>query len=152
MVFTPRMAIVKEYRCAAHGPFESTRPKCKYGCSPRFVTQEFRTAPAIKSAGTKHLDREIGNLARDYKLTDIRNGEDGESVMQTLRKNPQFAPTWGEVKHAKPGFSQRPGEQAPVFSPASMGATPTGALQQMKPLMTGPKPILAAPAYRPTPT
>lgn len=137
------MSITREFVCAAHGPFESkrTRPKCPRGCSARFVTQEFRTAPAIGGVA-KHVDRELNNLAKDYRLTDIRNTADGDSVMTTLRKGKNWAPSWGDVTHAEPGFSQR-GEKSPTVSPAAYGATPTGALQSVKPLLTGPKPIIA---------
>jgi len=143
------MAIVREFRCAAHGPFESTRPhpKCPKGCSKRFVVQELRTAPGVVGMGTKHLDREFDNLARDYRLTDIRNGKDGESVMSTLRKNPSFAPSWGNVQHAKPGFSQR-GEASPTFSPASYGAQPANLVAELQPTFTGPKPIITHAPYR----
>jgi hypothetical protein len=143
------MAPLKEYRCAAHGPFEARKPKCPSGCSARFVVQEFRTAPAVRSAATKQSDRELRNLAGSYKMSDIPSVAEGESVMGELRKNPKYAPTWGHVEHNAPGWSQREGEKAKTFSPASMGAQPAQMIQQLKPLFTGPKPILAAPAYRP---
>jgi hypothetical protein len=114
------------------------------------VRQEFRTAPAIGGVA-KHVDRELNNLASDYKLTDIRNGADGESVMTTLRKGRNWAPQWGEVKHAQPGFSQR-GEQSPIVSPAAYGAQPTGALESVKSTFTGPKPIIAGSYKAPLPT
>jgi len=147
------MAITREFICLGHGPFESKRlkPKCPHGCSGKFVRQEFRTAPAIGGVA-KHVDRELNHLASDYKLTDIRNGADGESVMTTLRKGKNWAPQWGEVSHAKPGFSQRPGEAVPTFSPASYGAQPTGALESIKPGLTQPKPIIAGTYRAPLPT
>ncbi len=147
------MAITREFTCAAHGPFESKRlkPKCPRGCSARFVTQEFRTAPAVHGGIAKHVDRELNHLASDYRLTDIRNGADGESVMTTLRKNPQAQPTWGTVAHAKPGFSQR-GEASPTVSPAAYGASATGALQSVKSMFTGPKPLTVASYKAPLPT
>jgi hypothetical protein len=136
------MAITREFTCAAHGPFESkrTNPKCPKGCSARFVTQEFRTAPAIGGVA-RHVDRELNHLAKDYRLTDIRNTAAGDSVMTTLRKGTNWAPSWGDVTHAEPGFSQR-GEKSPTVSPAAYGASPTGALQSVKPLLTQPKPII----------
>lgn len=147
------MAITREFICLGHGPFESKRlkPKCPHGCSGKLVRQEFRTAPAIGGVA-KHVDRELNNLASDYKLTDIRNTADGQSVMTTLRQGKNWAPQWGEVSHAKPGFSQRPGEAVPTFSPASYGAQPTGALESIKPVLTQPKPIIAGSYRAPLPT
>jgi hypothetical protein len=138
------MAITREFRCAAHGPFESkrTNPKCPRGCSARFVSQEFRTPPAIGGVA-RHVDRELNHLASDYRLTDIRNSPEGDSVMTTLRKGRNWAPSWGDVKHAEPGFSSR-GEKSPTVSPAAYGAAPTEALQSVKPMFTGPKPIIVA--------
>lgn len=146
------MAIVREFTCAAHGAFESKRerPKCPKGCSARFVTQEFRTAPAIGGVA-KHVDRELNHLASDYRLTDIRNNADGDSVMTTLRKGKNWAPSWGEVTHAEPGFSAR-GEKSPTISPAAYGATATGALQAVKPTLTGPRPLIVASDNSPLPT
>jgi hypothetical protein len=132
------MAVLKEYRCAAHGEFEASKPKCPHGCSTRFVSQEFRTAPAMKSQGTKRVDRELQNLATDYRMSDIRNGPNGESVMETLRKKPQAAPMWGDVQHAAPGFSQR--GDAATFSPGSIGVQGGNGLAGVKPMLHAPRP------------
>jgi hypothetical protein len=133
------MAVLREFRCAAHGPFESKYAECPHGCSPRFVTQEFRTAPNTMSRGVKNADRQLDLLAKDYRLTDLKNGKDGESVMTTLRKNPSFTPSWGKVQHAKSGFSQR-GEQAKTFDPTSMGVQRENNFAQVKPLLGAPRP------------
>jgi hypothetical protein len=143
------MAITREWRCAAHGEFENASGRCPRGCSKRFVVQEFRTAPAIKSGLTKHRDGTVQSLADSYGMSDIANGKDGESVMQTLRKRPNFAPTWGQVDHAKPGWSSR-GESAKTVSPAAYGAPAENRLAEVKPILSGPKPLLAHQPYRPT--
>lgn len=131
-------APLKEYICAAHGEFESRTGKCPRGCSVRFVRQEFRTAPATRSGGGRAVDRELRNLATDYRLPDIRTSDDGLSVMQNLRKNPSFAPSWGNVQHAAPGFSQR--GDAKTFNPGTMGVQADNVVERMKPQFTGPKP------------
>ncbi len=148
------MAILREFRCRAHGPFESkrTNPRCPRGCSPKFVVQEIRSAPAYIGARTQRIDKELGNLAQSYGMSDIAtNGED--SVMTTLRKQKQFShkPLWGEVPHAQPGFSQDPKIAVPTVTAQQFGAQPGVNIAAMKPLFPGPKPILAAPPYRPPP-
>lgn len=131
-------APLKEYVCAAHGEFEARTPRCPHGCSQRFVRQEFRTAPSARSGGSKAIDREMRALATDYSLPDIKTSNDGLSVMQNLRKNPTFAPSWGNVQHAAPGFSQR--NDAKTFNPASMGVQGDNVIQRVKPMLPGPKP------------
>lgn len=73
------MAVVKEYRCFAHGPFDSTDGICPHGCTT--VVREFRTAPAARSDKTKASDRALENLAKKFNLTDMsnRNGSVGGS-------------------------------------------------------------------------
>ena len=130
------MAVLKEYRCAAHGEFEATEAECPHGCSPRFVVQEFRTAPAVRSNGTNIVDTEMQNLSKAYGLSDIKNGVEGESVMMNLRKKPTNRPSWGEVPHAQPGFSRRPADapenwtpEVPRVSAESLGAAPVPDVQ-----------------------
>jgi hypothetical protein len=137
------MAILREFRCLAHGPFEAFEPECPHGCSARFVAQEIRTAPGLKSAATKVADREIGNLAKSYGMTNIPTSRDGESVMDAVRRGKQMAPTWGEVEHNAPGWSQREGETAKTFNPQAIGAQPDNVVTRMKPVLSrGPTPIV----------
>jgi hypothetical protein len=133
------MPILKEYRCAAHGEFEAFEAECPYGCSPRFVQQEFRTPVGYKSERTSNSDKTLDTLAKDYNMTNINN-RGGESVMSNLRKTPQTKPMWGEVQHAQPGFSAR-GEAPKTFAPASMGVQGANVLQQVQPTLSRPKPM-----------
>jgi hypothetical protein len=132
------MPILKEYVCAAHGPFEAFEPECEYGCSPRFVRQEFRTAPGYKSERTSNSDKTIDSLAKDYGMTNMSN-RDGESVMQRMRREPQTRPTWGQVAHAAPGFSN--GGKPLTFNPASMGVQAENVLGSVQPMLSKPKPM-----------
>lgn len=128
------MAVTLELRCEAHGAFEHHEKKCPWGCPDSFVVQEFRTPPRIKHGKTKFVDQQLQGLAQDFGLTDIRNGKDGESVMQTLNKGKtgtidvqgqeiQVAPYVVPLSHPAPGWSQR-GEKANKVSPASLIGTP----------------------------
>ena len=97
------MAILKEYRCKAHGEFEAYAPECPYGCSARFVEREFRTAPAYHDGKTARTDRNLRGLAEQAGLTDMRNDpKSGESVMAATKRG-NFKPQWGAVPEGKVG-------------------------------------------------
>lgn len=119
------MAIIKEWRCAGHGPFEGPEGKCPWGCPPRFVVQEFRTAAAYHDGTTANTDRTLRGLADSVGLTDMsnRNG----SVMNSQRKanGPDFSPRWIDIPHASPGWSQRQ-EKSPIVTPDQVGGMTAG--------------------------
>ena len=121
------MAIELEWNCAAHGEFTrpagrgGKTPKCPKGCSPSFVVQEIRTAPALRSGSTGRVDAHARALAGDFGLSDIPSAREGESVMGLLRAKPTHQPTWGEVQHAEPGFSHDPKAARPTFSTGYQG-------------------------------
>lgn len=78
------MAVKKEFRCAAHGIFESSdkSPKCPSGCNS--IERAFITAPAVRTNGrSKNIDKTLRDLAADFHLTDLstRNG----SVMNSIK-------------------------------------------------------------------
>ena len=98
------MAVLKEFMCSAHGPFEEfvnndKTPKCPKGCSKRFVTREIRTAPSLQGAVVGTLDKMQKDIAHDFGLRDLKvNSKDSTSVMENLRKGEKkedFAPFWG---------------------------------------------------------
>lgn len=122
------MTIIREWKCAGHGDFENEDGRCPQGCPPRFVVQEFRTAPAIHDGTTAYTDATLRGLADSVGLTDMsnRNG----SVMNSQKPNPNhkgldFSPRWLDVPHASPGWSQRQ-EKSPVVTPQEIGGM-TGA-------------------------
>jgi hypothetical protein len=121
------MAVLKEFRCKAHGAFETfvkqdAIPRCPNGCPARFVVREFRTAPAIRGVATGRLDSLQKDLALDYGLPDIKVGkDDGNSVMQNLRSETDFSPKWLDLPNKPaPGWTQR-GEKPTAFSPKALG-------------------------------
>ena len=87
------MAVLKEFACAAHGPFEEMvngdeTPRCPHGCSKRFVTREIRTPAATRGAVTGTLDQMQKGIADEFKLRDIKvDKEPGTSVMDNLRRS-----------------------------------------------------------------
>jgi hypothetical protein len=116
------MAIVIEFRCAAHGEQEGPELKCKYGCPKRFVIQEFRTAPFVHDGTTAYTDATLRGLADSVGLTDMsnRNGSVMNSQRSTTPKGLDFTPKWVDIPHASPGWSQRQ-EQSPIVTPEQVG-------------------------------
>jgi hypothetical protein len=124
------MAVLKEFRCAIHGEFESVSKKCSDCGNDLFVTQEIRTAPAFKGRSTKFIDGQLREIADDYGLTDMRNDvKGGVSVAQARlnRLSKVERPRWGEVPHAQPGFSRDPNAEVPKVTAESMGFVETPA-------------------------
>lgn len=128
------MAVLKEFVCQAHGAFEEfvqqdEVPKCPRGCSKRFVKREFRTAPAIRNVVTGRMDNIQKDLAHDFGLSDMKvNRDDGNSVMQNLRKGEDFNPKWVDLPRQNAGWSQRGEKPAPI-NVQSLGMQAGNALQ-----------------------
>lgn len=115
------MAVLKEFRCAAHGEFESTEPVCPHGCPKRFVVQEFRSAPAVHDGTTAYTDQTLRGLADSVGLTDMSNRNGSVMMSQRARQGPDFTPRWVDIPHASPGWSRREGERSPVVTPEQVG-------------------------------
>jgi hypothetical protein len=132
------MAILKEFRCAAHGAFEATEKVCPHGCAERFVVQEIRTAPAYHNGRTQRIDKELNALASSYGMTNMRNDKDSGSVMDQLRRRePSHESFWKDVPHSQPGWTQR--QEAPAkVSPAAYNAMPDNVTEVIKPTLVGP--------------
>lgn len=87
------MAVKKEWKCLAHGPFEGPDAVCPHGCT--VVVREFRTAPAARSEKVKASDKALERLAQRYNLTDMsnRNG----SVGNSRKGAPGMEPIWADL-------------------------------------------------------
>lgn len=126
------MGVLKEFRCFAHDlEFDSNEehPACPSGCSPKFVVREFRTAPSIRSGGTRVMDVMQKQLAMDYNLTDMKNDKSGTSVMSNTRTEsggtrvvgdkPPTSAYWNPgLFPVREGWARR-GEPEPRFNPAA---------------------------------
>lgn len=121
------MAVIKEWKCAAHGEFEGPEQKCPFGCPKRFVVQEFRTAAAVHDGTTAYTDATLRGLADSVGLTDMsnRNGSVMNSQRPTGPKGLDFSPKWVDIPHASPGWSQRQ-EQSPVVHAGEIGNMTAG--------------------------
>lgn len=133
------MAVMKEWRCAAHGPFESPTQSCPHGCSPSFVRREIRTVPGHVGTKTKRADWAINALAEDFGYSDIQGSPSRtNSIAEYATKNRKVkaTPEWAEVPHAEPGFSRDPNIAVPKVNPQQFGMAPETGAQA---LLTGRK-------------
>ena len=132
------MAVLKEFACQAHGPFDEivnqgTIPSCPHGCSPRFVVREIRSAPSIRNVVTGTLDNLQRGIAHDFGLSDLKvKRDDPTSVMQNLREGKINAPQWVDVPNAmKSGWSGRGEAAAPVNVENQFGVKGDNMLNQV---------------------
>lgn len=77
------MPVLKEYRCAVHGDFESAKsdPLCPEGCDT--VDRIFLTPPGFRSERTSNIDRTVRGLAKSHGMTDISNAGGVAAKRQT---------------------------------------------------------------------
>jgi hypothetical protein len=138
------MAVLIEFRCAAHGPQEGLKMACKKGCPKSFLTREIRTAPSYRRGNMKFIDNQLKGIAADHGRTDLRNDpKSGESLVQTMARKNEHTPRWIDIPHADPGFSQR-GETGPVFKGESMGFVAAPAATETLKNLPKPKPAFQA--------
>lgn len=89
------MAVLKDYRCLAHGTFESKEAKCPHGCTTVIAVWNGK-APGGRSKKTKASDRALNHLASRYGLSDMSN-RNGNSVGGNRKAPGEMTPTWGEL-------------------------------------------------------
>ena len=79
------MGVKKEYRCLAHGNFESSEEPalCPYGCDT--VERIFLTPAAFRSNRTRNIDSTLDSLAKSHGLTDMNNSG-GQAVRRRTPK------------------------------------------------------------------
>jgi hypothetical protein len=136
------MMPLKEFRCAAHGPFEAlcktdeVLAPCPRGCSLRFVKQEVRTAPSFHGGKTARQDAIQKDLATSYGLPDLKvDKDDGRSVMDRLRRDPSedYSTRWADVPgKMAPGWSKRGEKPVTVNPTATFGMQGGNALAPSK--------------------
>lgn len=97
------MTVLHDYKCPAHGFFESYDAICPHGCDD--VQLVFLQPVGLKSDRTKHADSTLKQLAKDYKMTNVKSVHEGESQPHALLKDKQaakqehpFALKWGNPK------------------------------------------------------
>ncbi len=83
----------KEWKCYAHGFFESTEARCPYGCSV-VAERAFLTAPGKLSKKSTNTDRLLNQLARDFGFSDMSNRKGSVGAGQLKGENPAL---WLEI-------------------------------------------------------
>lgn len=148
--------VVKEFRCWAHGDFESSAetPLCPHGCDT--VERVFLTPVAFRSNRTANIDRTVQSLAASHGMTDINNrgGQAArrQSGAQASREaefaqfvRQKYGEGWGSVP--KGGTMNVRTQQVEGSGPGAVGAIgaygarPDNVLDEVKPALV-PKPIL----------
>ncbi len=92
------MGILNDYKCPAHGYFESTKAVCPHGCTD--VQVVFLQPVGMIGDRTKGSDKTLNQLALDFKMGDIKSVKEGEAQPPRFAKEtPQnpFAPRWGNA-------------------------------------------------------
>ena len=88
------MAVLNDYKCPAHGFFESREPKCPHGCTD--VQVVFLQPIGVTSDRTKGSDKTLKQLALDFNMSDIKSKKEGEAQPPRFaQQNNPFAPRWG---------------------------------------------------------
>jgi len=79
------MGILRSYNCKKHGYFDAWEPECPHGC--KNVVQVFLKPFSIKSDRTKHADKTLDGLAKDFKMTNIASTREGEAQQGYFKRN-----------------------------------------------------------------
>lgn len=70
------MPVLKEWKCKAHGFFESFEKRCPKGCTT--VEQAFLTPVGTRSDRTKSADANLRQIALDFGLSNMASAREGE--------------------------------------------------------------------------
>lgn len=106
------MAIIKEFLCPGHGPFESDKPICPRGCT--VAEREFRTAPAYHDGTHTKVDRLVRGEMDKMGITNIRSSREGETARiesPAMRQQAEFQKQV-RAKYSKPWQALPKGENA----------------------------------------
>ena len=101
------MAVMREWACLEHGPFERTHPICPaYGCDSRAITQEFRTPVTIGSQFRKRHEAGMRKSADMYQVSDWKSSKAGD-VSFAGRSDPSLGSKvlWGDESKRVLGHS-----------------------------------------------
>ena len=139
------MPVLHDFLCAAHGKFSSFDGACPHGCSAVFVTRML-SAPAILSDRTKGIDKNLRDLASDFRMTNMtnRNGYVGmpdpasAKRVQDSREAIDLLPKWESLARGSENT------QAIQQALAQHHVQPDNAFAQVKDSLTGPRPMPVA--------
>jgi hypothetical protein len=103
------MAVLKDYKCLAHGYFEAWEPRCPKGCDGEAIMVAFLQPVGLRSDTTKHSDSTMRGLAQDFGMSDIKSVREGEAQPARFQQPPQnpYAVQWGDPKQIS-GYNTSP--------------------------------------------
>lgn len=78
--------VLHDYHCSEHGYFESREAKCPMKQCAGEVMMVFLQPPGLVSDKTKRNDKNLKQLAIDFKMTDIKSTREGEHQTGYLAK------------------------------------------------------------------
>ena len=108
------MAVLHDYMCSEHGIFESMEAKCPMKFCKGELSKVFLKPVGLKSDKTKATDKNLKNLASDFKMTDIKSTKEGDSQSGYLTRN-------NTTKEPRPGDSVMWGSQGSFSMQNIMG-------------------------------
>ncbi len=99
--------VVKEFRCAAHGDFDGTEPKCPYGCEGT-VQRVFLTPAAFRSNRTTRIDARLEGLAKSHGMTDISNrgGQAAKRMSSKMEQQQKMAAEAIKARYGDTGWGK----------------------------------------------
>jgi hypothetical protein len=146
-----------DYRCLAHGVFESFDGKCPSGCDASLVEKVFLKPAGFHTARTVNIDKTLDQLALDFNMTDMNNQngtsaaarpdpkkikERQEQLDRMTHENNQLMGKLGDTAQA---WGQIPGGNSGVNQAlAQARAVGDNALAPILPSLTAPKPKVVA--------
>jgi len=78
--------VLHDYHCSEHGYFESREAKCPMKMCAGEVMMVFLQPPGLIGEKTKKNDKNLKQLAMDFKMTDIKSTREGEHQTGYLAK------------------------------------------------------------------
>jgi hypothetical protein len=88
--------IIRDYKCSVHGYFEAYAPICPEGCEENIMIVHLQ-APGLISDKTKGSDKNLRQLANDFKMSDIKSTREGDSQAGYYTRNNDSSPSEQEV-------------------------------------------------------
>lgn len=127
------MAVLKEFKCFAHGFFEGFEARCPKGCTT--VQQVFLTPVGTRSDKTKSADANLRQIALDFGLSNMASARQGEAARIKTKQQRDAEALEVKLRHrfapmAKGGTfnaetKKSTGSGGALAAMAAQGATPT---------------------------
>lgn len=92
--------VLRDYKCPEHGFFEGFDAVCPHGCTKNVLSVHLK-APNFRSRRTKNADTVLDNLASDFRMSNIKSTQEGETQGAYFTRNNEPRPgdsvMWGQA-------------------------------------------------------